>query len=181
MNRPAASASRMQRSRSATRTAPAASASPRKRRPRRARDRVGADRRHVEAQVLPALRRLDQHARRPLVPQPAASPHLGDASEHRVGALGRLDREHPAGRDHRALPGVEIGQRAMSRAPKAMSASSSGAGAARGEPSLRRDEARRDLVGADDAHALALEDRREADEQAVVAAAEKLREFGRRA
>ena len=34
-------------------------------------------------------------------------------------------------------------------------------------------------MGADDAHALALEDRREADEQAVVAAAKQLRELGR--
>ena len=50
---------------------------------------------------------------------------------------------------------------------------------ARAERSGGRDEARRDLVRADDADALALEDRREAGEQAVVAAAKQLRQIGR--
>ena len=177
MNRPAASASPMQRSRPTIRTAPAASASPRSSALPRAGDRVGADRRHVEPQVLPALRRLDQHARRPLVPEPTAPAHLGDAGEHRVGALGRLDRQHPAGRDHRALPRVVFGQRGQQPRAEGDVGLVLGRRAAPGERARRRHQPRRDLVGADDPHPFALEDRREAGEQAVVAAAKELRQF----
>ena len=37
--------------------------------------------------------------------------HVRDAGEHRVGSLGRLDGQHPAGADDGALPGVEARQR----------------------------------------------------------------------
>ncbi len=58
-----------------------------------------------------------------------------------------------------------------------MSASSSGVGPRPASAPVGRDQARRDLVRADDAHALALEDRGEADEQAVVATAKQLRKL----
>ena len=115
-NSPAASASRAKRSRStmsdaARRDRHAAQSA------RRAFDRLRADRRHVEPQILPALGRLDEHPGRPLEPQPSARAHFGDAGEHRVGAFGRLDRQHPAGGDHRPLPGVERRQR-VEEAPR---------------------------------------------------------------
>ena len=178
MNRPAASASRMQRSRSTMRTAPGRQREPAQLGARRARDRVGADRRHVEPQVLPALRRLDQHARRPLVPQPAALPHLGDASEHRVGALGRLDRQHPVPATTAHCPASKSDSAQEEPRAEGDVGFVLGRRAAPGEPAFRRDQPRRNLVRADDAHAFALEDLGEADKQAVVAAPEELRKLG---
>src|SRR5215208_6742421 len=77
-------------------------------------DRPRADRRHVDAQVLPALRGLDKDAalaaRRAAKPRTAQAPY---PAEHPVGALRSLDGEHAPVRDNRGLTDVEGGQRAQ--------------------------------------------------------------------
>ena len=69
--------------------------------------RLRPDRRHVEPEILPSLRRFHQDARQADKAQPTVGAHLRDAREHGVGAFGRLDRQHPASGDNRALPRVE--------------------------------------------------------------------------
>ena len=79
--------------------------------------------------------------------QPAAGAQLGDAGEHRVGAFGRLDREHPAAR-RRPRPARRrkaTARRAGARR-SAMSASSSRRGARRAERPDRRQQLRREIV-----------------------------------
>ena len=115
-NKPAASAARDDAARSAINTAPAAIAIPCNCACAAASMVSRADRRHVEAQVLAALGRLDEHARAgPETRRRPLARKLGDAREHRVGALGRLDREHPARGDDDALPDVERRQRGDQR------------------------------------------------------------------
>ena len=140
-----------------------------------------ADRRHVEAQVLTALGRLDEHAGRPGKAQSARVAQLGDARQHRVGALGRLDRDDAAFRDDDALPGVERRQRGDQRRAHADVGLGLRRRGARADRAERREQLRRDLMGADDLEAFALEDRGDAGEQVVVAAAKRQRELGQRA
>ena len=111
--------------------------------------------------------------------QPPVRAHLRDAREHRVGAFRRLDRQNPAGGDDRALPGVE-------RREGVEEASAEGnvrlvlrRGRAGAERTDGSEEDRRNLVRADHADSLALEDRGQADEKPVVPAAQQLRELGR--
>ena len=140
-------------------------------------DRLRTDRRHVEAQILAALGRLDEYACRPGETQAARGAQLGDARQHRVGPLGRLDRDDAAAGDDDPLSGVEGRQRGDQRRADAdvgLGLRRRGALADRAE---RREQLRRDLMGANDVEAFALEDRGDAGKQAVVAAAKRLREL----
>ena len=116
-NRPAASASRAQALPFDNEHAARGERDPAQLRRRRVFDRRGPDRRHIEPQILSALGRFHQHARRARDAQPPLRAHLGDARAAsrrslrppRSPAPGPPRRRRPAPR--RTPKGRRVGER----------------------------------------------------------------------
>ena len=181
-NRPASSAARAKAPRSAISTRPAASATPSSWAAACAFDRLQADGRHVEPQVLIALGRFDEHARFAFEAQAPRGAHIGDAREHRVGAFRRLDRQDAAVGDDDRLARVERRERLDERACAFARRQARARLGGRAPSRPRGDQqARRDLVHADHAYALGLKKPGDADQEMIVAAAKQRGYAGQRA
>ena len=98
---------------------------------------------------------------------------FGDARQHLVGALRRLDREHMVGSaTTTACPTSKRPDRAQHSSPRAMSARSRADGRICAKRAFRHQDFRRHLMRAEQAEAVLLEHARHAGQQMIVAAIE---------
>ena len=110
----------------------------------------------VEADILAALGRLDEHADPPFELEPAARAHLRDPRQHRVGALRGLDRKRALARDDRALPDIERRQRLDEALAKRNVDLQLGVRRRPGDGTQRREQLRGEIGDADDVEPLGL-------------------------
>src|SRR5262249_5358152 len=149
--------------------APAAPGYPR---PRRPSPRRRADGRKTAPPILATLCRLDQHASSRGHGDAPALTKFRDAREHAVGTLRGLDREHARiGHNHR-LADVERTGCIEQSEPFCNVGTVPLAGTLAPEGSFRHQDFWRDCVRSHEAKAVLFEDRRDAFEQMVIAAAE---------
>ena len=128
------------------------------------------DCRHVDAQILPALGRLDQHpALFPTAQAEPGLPHLPHPPHHPVGALGPLDRQDMAVSDDGALADIEGGEGCEKIETEADGVPVVGAGLPRTGQGAGRDEIGGKLMSADDPVPPLLEQHHRAAQHLIVA------------
>ncbi len=166
---PRASAARRASPRSSSSTAPASTATPARPAVGRQLHRARADRRHVDAQLLPGLGTLGQHPAARAVAAGALALGLGNAPQHRIGAFRALDRQHLAVGHHDRLAGVERPEHGPHRKPQLRVAAALAVERHGAEPAAPGQQVGRHLVRAQHREPLGLEEAHHAREHRIVA------------
>ena len=132
-----------------------------------------ADRREIEAQILAALGRLDQHATPGFGADTALAAQPGDAREKPVGALDVFHHNHMAVDHDDSLADIEGPERAQHLPPPCDVGGGRRIRRCAGDASLRHQEIGRDILDANHAKAVLLENAADPRQQMIVAAAKR--------
>ena len=136
-------------------------------------DGSGADRRQVEAQILAALGRLDQHATAGAGANAALAAQPRHARQKPVGALDVLDRHHMAVDHDDGLADIEGTERAQHLPPFRDVGGGGRIRRCAGNASLGHQDVGRDILDADHAETVLLENTADPRQQMIVAAAKR--------
>ena len=136
-------------------------------------DGLRPDRRQIEAAILTGFWRLDENADARGRSHPSLPAQIGDAREQIVGAFGSFDAEHVAVGDDHGLADVERTKRRDHRERARDVGAVARRRLAMAQHAFGRDNFRRDVADADEAHAAIFEQAGNARKQPIVAAAEE--------